>query len=63
VILDFWVSRVNFKQPMIGVALGGHYTNKGIEEHGIFSVNIPDNGFWAVGDNVGRAWSIGKKLK
>jgi flavin reductase (DIM6/NTAB) family NADH-FMN oxidoreductase RutF len=151
-----WVSRVNFKPPMIGVALGGHYTNKGIEEHGVFSVNIPglsmiektdycglvsgsktdksglfdvfygelkdapmikecpvcmackvqeivrlpsntffigeiieayseeqylsdghpdvkkinpftltmpDNGFWSVGDNVGRAWSIGKKLK
>jgi flavin reductase (DIM6/NTAB) family NADH-FMN oxidoreductase RutF len=37
-----WVSRVNFKPPMIGVALGPHYTNKGIEEHREFSVNIPD---------------------
>jgi flavin reductase (DIM6/NTAB) family NADH-FMN oxidoreductase RutF len=151
-----WVSRVNFKPPMIGVALGGHYTNKGIEEHKEFSINIPgssmiektdycglvsgsrtdksklfdifygelkeapmikecpvcmackvhdivrlpsntlfigeiveafsedqyltdghpdvkkinpftltmpDNGYWAVGDNVGRAWSIGKLFK
>jgi flavin reductase (DIM6/NTAB) family NADH-FMN oxidoreductase RutF len=151
-----WVSRVNFKPPMIGVALGAHHTNKGIEEQKVFSVNVPgismiektdycglvsgnrtdksglfdifygdlkgapmikdcpvcmackvieivrmptntlfigeiieaysedqylteghpdvkkinpftltmpDNNFWAVGDNVGRAWSIGKKLK
>jgi flavin reductase (DIM6/NTAB) family NADH-FMN oxidoreductase RutF len=151
-----WVSRVNFKPPMIAVALGGHYTNKGIEENKAFSVNIPslsmiektdycglvsgsrtdkselfdifhgeeknapmikecpvcmackvqeivrlpsntlfigeiieaysedkymtdghpdvkkiqpfaltmpDNGFWSVGDNVGKAWSIGKNLK
>jgi flavin reductase (DIM6/NTAB) family NADH-FMN oxidoreductase RutF len=36
-----WVSRVNFKPPMIGVALGGHYTNKGIEEQREFSVNVP----------------------
>ncbi len=36
-----WVSRVNFKPPMIGVALGPHYTNKGIEEQKAFSVNIP----------------------
>lgn len=36
-----WVSRVNFKPPMIGVALGPHYTNMGIEENKAFSVNIP----------------------
>jgi flavin reductase (DIM6/NTAB) family NADH-FMN oxidoreductase RutF len=36
-----WVSRVNFKPPMIGIALGPHYTNKGIEEQKAFSVNIP----------------------
>jgi flavin reductase (DIM6/NTAB) family NADH-FMN oxidoreductase RutF len=151
-----WVSRVNFKPPMIGVASGGHHTNKGIEEHKEFSVNVPglsmiektdycglvsgcrtdksklfdifygelkdapmikecpvcmackvhdivklpsntlfigeiveafsedqyitdghpdvkkinpftltmpDNGYWAMGDNVGKAWSAGKKLK
>jgi flavin reductase (DIM6/NTAB) family NADH-FMN oxidoreductase RutF len=151
-----WVSRVNFKPPMIGIALGPHYTNKGIEEQNAFSVNIPsismiektdycglvtgskadksglfeifygdmkgapmirecpvcmacklydlvrlpfntfyigeiteaysedkylsdgmpdvkkinpftltmpDNNFWSVGDNIGRAWSTGKKIK
>ena len=26
-----WISRVNFKPPMIGVTLGPHYTNKGDE--------------------------------
>jgi flavin reductase (DIM6/NTAB) family NADH-FMN oxidoreductase RutF len=36
-----WVSRVNFKPPMIAVALGPHYTNSGIEEKKAFSVNIP----------------------
>jgi len=36
-----WVSRVNFKPPMIAVALGPHYTNKGIEEQKAFSLNIP----------------------
>jgi flavin reductase (DIM6/NTAB) family NADH-FMN oxidoreductase RutF len=36
-----WISRVNFKPPMIGVALGPHYTCKGVEEHKTFSVNIP----------------------
>jgi flavin reductase (DIM6/NTAB) family NADH-FMN oxidoreductase RutF len=36
-----WVARVNFKPPMIGVALGPHYTNKGIDERKAFSVNIP----------------------
>ena len=37
-----WISRVNLKPPMIGVGLGPHYTNKGIEKHKAFSVNIPD---------------------
>jgi len=37
-----WVSRVNFKPPMIAVALGKiHYTNGGIHASGAFSVNIP----------------------
>jgi len=36
-----WIARVNFKPPIIGIALGPHYTNRGIEEHGGFSVNIP----------------------
>lgn len=36
-----WVSRVNFKPPMIGIAVGPRYTTKGIEEQKTFSVNIP----------------------
>ena len=36
-----WVSRVNFKPPLIGVALGPHYTNTGILEQKAFSINIP----------------------
>ena len=37
-----WVSRVNFKPPLFLIALGPHHTNKGIEEHRTFSINIPD---------------------
>jgi len=37
-----WVSRVNFKPPLIGVALGPHHTNIGIEQHKVFSINIPN---------------------
>jgi flavin reductase (DIM6/NTAB) family NADH-FMN oxidoreductase RutF len=37
-----WVTRVNFKPPMIAIALGKiHYTNSGIHISGAFSVNIP----------------------
>jgi len=37
-----WVSRVNYKPPMIAVALGkNHYTNIGIRQNKSFSVNIP----------------------
>ncbi|MFH0974200.1 MAG: flavin reductase family protein [Spirochaetota bacterium] len=36
-----WITRVNFKPPMIAIALGPHYTNKGIEEQKTFSVNVP----------------------
>jgi len=37
-----WVTRVNFKLPMIAIALGKiHYTNSGIHSSGAFSVNIP----------------------
>ena len=37
-----WVSRVNFKPPLFAVALGPHYTNKGIDANREFSINIPD---------------------
>ncbi|MCX5704018.1 MAG: flavin reductase family protein [Candidatus Omnitrophica bacterium] len=37
-----WVSRVNYKPPLIAVALGKtHHTNKGIHASGLFSVNVP----------------------
>ena len=37
-----WVSRVNYKPPMIAIALGkGHYTNEGVHAQKSFSVNIP----------------------
>ncbi len=36
-----WVTRVNLKPPMMLAALGRHHTNRGIEEHGQFSINIP----------------------
>jgi flavin reductase (DIM6/NTAB) family NADH-FMN oxidoreductase RutF len=37
-----WVTRVNFKPPLFAVSLGSHHTNKGIEAHREFSINIPD---------------------
>jgi len=37
-----WVSRVNFKPPLLAIALGPHHTNKGIDENRQFSINIPD---------------------
>lgn len=37
-----WVTRVNFKPPLIAVALGkSHLTNEGIHASGAFSVNVP----------------------
>lgn len=37
-----WVSRVNYRPPMIAFASGNaHYTNSGIKENKTFSVNIP----------------------
>lgn len=37
-----WIARVNFRPPMIAIALGPHHTNQGIEKEKVFSVNIPD---------------------
>ena len=28
-----------------------------------FTLTMPDNNFWGVGGHLGKAWSIGKKLK
>jgi len=37
-----WVNRVNFKPPIMGIAVGkNHYTNIGIEKNGEFSINFP----------------------
>lgn len=48
-----WISRVNSNPPMIAVALGPHYTNRGIEENKAFSVNIPDLSLVAETDYCG----------
>jgi flavin reductase (DIM6/NTAB) family NADH-FMN oxidoreductase RutF len=37
-----WVSRVNYRPAMIAFASGkAHYTNSGIKENKVFSVNVP----------------------
>ena len=37
-----WVSMASYAPPKIAVTLGDHhYTNKGIKENGVFSVNFP----------------------
>jgi flavin reductase (DIM6/NTAB) family NADH-FMN oxidoreductase RutF len=36
-----WVNRVNFRPPMMAVALGNHHTNRGINETRQFSLNVP----------------------
>ncbi len=28
-----------------------------------FTLTMPDNQYWSIGENLGRAWSIGKSLK
>lgn len=48
-----WVARVNFKPPMIAIALGPHHTNKGIDENHAFSVNVPDLSLMAKTDYCG----------
>ena len=37
-----WVSRVNYKPPLIAIALGAHHTNIGIDEQKSFSINVPN---------------------
>ena len=34
-----------------------------IEKIHPFTLTMPDNNYWSIGENIGRAWSIGKKLK
>ncbi len=48
-----WVSRVNFKPPMIAVAIGRHHTYKGIHENLQFSVNVPGKDLLQATDHCG----------
>lgn len=48
-----WVTRVTMKPPMMLAALGRHHTNRGIEEHGEFSINVPDVALLAKTDYCG----------
>lgn len=51
-----WVSRVNYKPPMIAVSLGNkHFTNKGILEHKTFSINTPNDKLLSRTDYCGIA--------
>jgi flavin reductase (DIM6/NTAB) family NADH-FMN oxidoreductase RutF len=49
-----WASRVNFKPPMIAIAINkAHYTPQGIMENGAFSINIPGKSMVEVTDYCG----------
>jgi len=48
-----WVTRVNFKPPMIMVALGDHHTSHGIDANGEFSINVPGVGLMEKTDYCG----------
>jgi flavin reductase (DIM6/NTAB) family NADH-FMN oxidoreductase RutF len=50
-----WVSRVNFKPPMMMIALGAHHTNRGIDAHGAYSINVPASPCWRKPTTAG--WS------
>ncbi len=56
-----WVSRVNFKPPMIAISINkSHYTAKGIQENRSFSINIPGRSMVEVTDYCGLV--SGKKI-
>jgi flavin reductase (DIM6/NTAB) family NADH-FMN oxidoreductase RutF len=49
-----WINRVNFKPPLIAVALGkSHYSQEGILENKSFSINIPGRSMVEVTDYCG----------
>jgi flavin reductase (DIM6/NTAB) family NADH-FMN oxidoreductase RutF len=49
-----WVSRVNFKPPMIAACINkAHYTPEGIIENRAFSINIPGKSMVGVTDYCG----------
>ena len=37
--------------------------NPDIKKINPFTLTMPDNNYWEVGNNAGKAWSTGKKLK
>ena len=49
-----WVNRVNYHPPLIAVACGrAHHTNRGILEHGEFSISVPGRNLMAATDHAG----------
>jgi hypothetical protein len=28
-----------------------------------FTLTMPDNNYWSLGENLGKAWTLGKRLK
>jgi flavin reductase (DIM6/NTAB) family NADH-FMN oxidoreductase RutF len=34
-----------------------------VEKINPFTLTMPDNGYWSIGEKIGKAWSIGKELK
>lgn len=37
--------------------------NPDIKKINPFLLSMPDNNFWSIGENIGRAWNSGKKIK
>ena len=49
-----WVTRVNFKPPLLAVALGkSHHTNRGLHEHREFGVSVPTAAMIRAVDHAG----------
>ena len=55
-----------FIGEILGVYTEDQYLTDGkpdIQKMKPFMLTMPDNGYWSVGERVGKAWSIGKGLK
>jgi flavin reductase (DIM6/NTAB) family NADH-FMN oxidoreductase RutF len=49
-----WFSRVDYKPSRLAIAIGkSHYTTRGVEEHGTFSLNLPARDLVVPVDYVG----------
>jgi flavin reductase (DIM6/NTAB) family NADH-FMN oxidoreductase RutF len=56
-----WFSRVDFQPSRLAIAISkGHYTTRGVEEHGVFSLNLPSRDLVVPTDYVGL--HSGKKV-